>query len=76
MAARLPQPPPDGAIPVDSQSCDESEHREKMEKALMQLYGMGHGVPGFPSGVAASNPFFHPAMFSTSGRSSFEAVFG
>ena len=72
MAARLPQPPPEGAIPVDPQPGpgDESEHREKMEKALMQLYGMGHpGVPSFPGGVSASNPFFHPAMFSTSGKS-------
>jgi hypothetical protein len=48
-------PPPEGAIPVDPQSggsgsgphtssSNESEHREKMEKALMQLYGMGHGI--------------------------------
>ena len=70
MAARLPQPPPDGAIPIDhpqSGSGDESDHREKMEKALMQLYGHA-GVPPFPGGVPGSNPFLHPAMFSTSGR--------
>ncbi len=39
-----------------------------MEKALMQLYGMGHGITSFPSGVAQANPFLHPAMFSATGR--------
>jgi hypothetical protein len=65
MAARLP-PPPEGAVPVDPAAGDESLQREKMEKALLQLYGMGHAP--FPGGVAAGNPFLHPAMFSTSGK--------
>jgi AT-binding transcription factor 1 len=75
----LPQPPPEGAIPVDpgtsaGQEDVGVEHREKMEKALMQLYGMGHGITSYPTGVATANPFLHPAMFSTSGKSFFVSI--
>ena len=75
-----PAPPPEGAIVVDPQALsvgggltpatgESSEQREKMEKALMQLYGMGHGINSYPTGVATPNPFLHPAMFSTTGKS-------
>ena len=75
-----PPPPPEGAIAVDPQTMssggpvnpstgESSEQRDKMEKALMQLYGMGHGINSYPSGVATANPFLHPAMFSTTGKS-------
>ena len=41
--------------------------KEEMEKALMQqIYGVGHGISSYPSGVATANPFLHPAMFSAS----------
>ena len=46
----------------------EGGNQEKVEKALMQLYGMGHGINSFPSGVAQANPFLHPAMFSATGK--------
>ena len=75
-----PPPPPEGAIAVDPQALsvgggltpatgESSEQRDKMEKALMQLYGMGHGINSYPTGVATPNPFLHPAMFSTTGKS-------
>eukprot|EP00096_Caligus_rogercresseyi_P009906 TRINITY_DN3466_c0_g7_i1.p1 TRINITY_DN3466_c0_g7~~TRINITY_DN3466_c0_g7_i1.p1 ORF type:complete len:1033 (-),score=283.55 TRINITY_DN3466_c0_g7_i1:1612-4485(-) len=41
----------------------------EMEKSLMQqLYGVGHGISSYPSGVATANPFLHPAMFSATGK--------
>ena len=41
-----------------------------VDKSLMDLvYGYGHGITSYPKGVAASNPFLHPALFSaTSGK--------
>ena len=46
----------------------DGNNRENMERALMQLYGMGQGINSFPSGVAQANPFLHPTMFSATGR--------
>ena len=47
-----------------------------VDKSLMDLvYGYGHGITSYPKGVAASNPFLHPALFSaTSGKICF-AIF-
>ena len=46
----------------------DGNNRENMERALMQLYGMGQGINSFPSGVAQANPFLHPTMFSATGK--------
>ncbi|CAB4064763.1 ATBF1 [Lepeophtheirus salmonis] len=44
-------------------------NRDEMEKTLMQqLYGVGHGISSYPTGVATANPFLHPAMFSATGK--------
>jgi len=71
MAAQGIRLPPAEAADGNSSlnSSDESDHRDNMEKALMHLYGMGRGMPSYPSGVAQANPFLHPAMFSATGRS-------
>ena len=74
MAAATPAPipqllpgapiPPGEAVPGDASASDPA--KENVEKALMQLYGMGHGINAYPTGVAQANPFLHPAMFSAS----------
>ena len=48
-----------------------------VDKSLMDLvYGYGHGITSYPKGVAASNPFLHPALFSaTSGKICFFAIY-
>ena len=49
---------------------EEGKTRENMERALMHLYGMGQGINSFQGGgggVAQSNPFLHPTMFSATG---------
>ena len=53
----------------------DSNSRENMEKALMQLYEMGQGLNSFPSGVAQANPFLHPTMFSATGKCVVFALF-
>ena len=53
---------------IDQQqtSPDVNSSQERMEKTLMQqIYGVGHGISSYPTGVATANPFLHPAMFST-----------
>ena len=55
---------PGEAGPGDASASDPA--KENVEKALMQLYGMGHGINTYPTGVAQANPFLHPAMFSAS----------
>ena len=62
----LPPLPPLPILPNSPQNSDgEKEAGGQQEKSLMQqLYGMNHGMSGFPSGVAQPNPFLHPAMFS------------
>ncbi len=55
---------------------DGKSRKSEVEKTLMQqLYG-SHGLSApaaFPSGVAAPNPFLHPAIFSSASASSGES---
>ena len=77
-----PPPPPEGGEEGGQQEAQRSAssppsgsgdpgRKGEVEAALMQqIYGMGHGINSYPSGVAQANPFLHPAMFSASGESS------
>ena len=58
----------DTGNPVPGGEASDVNTRENMERALMQLYGMGQGINSFPSGVAQANPFLHPTMFSATGK--------